>query len=107
MARQRRPVYALARFVVPPVIRFWVRLELQGALHIPASGPVIVAANHTSYFDPLCLGVFIDSAGREVRSLAKPDLFERRLMRFIILAPAQTPFYREPRDAASSLSAPV
>ena len=107
MARQRRPVYALAKFVVPPVIRFWVRVELQGALHIPASGPVIVAANHTSYFDPLCLGVFIDSAGREVRFLAKSELFEKRLMRFIMLGAGQIPVYRETRDAARSLSAAV
>jgi 1-acyl-sn-glycerol-3-phosphate acyltransferase len=107
MARQRTPVYTLAKLVVPPVIRFWVRLDMQGAHHIPASGPVIVAANHTSYFDPLCLGVFVDSAGRQVRFLAKSELFERPLMRFIMLGAGQIPVYRETRDAARSLSAAV
>ncbi len=107
MTHQRRPVYALAKLVVPPIIRFWVRLELQGALHIPASGPVIVAANHTSYFDPLCLGVFIDSTGRDVRFLAKSELFEKRSMRFIMLGAGQIPVYRETHDAARSLSAAV
>jgi 1-acyl-sn-glycerol-3-phosphate acyltransferase len=107
MARQRTPVYTLARLVVPPVIRFWVRLDMQGAHHIPASGPVIVAANHTSYFDPLCLGVFVDSAGRQVRFLAKSELFDRPLMRFIMLGAGQIPVYRETRDAARSLSAAV
>jgi len=107
MARQRTPVYTLARLVVPPVIRFWLRLDMQGAHHIPASGPVIVAANHTSYFDPLCLGVFVDSAGRQVRFLAKSELFERPLMRFIMLGAGQIPVYRESRDASRSLSAAV
>ncbi len=108
MARRRRmPVYTLAKLIVPPVIRFWVRLDMQGALHIPASGPVIVAANHVSYFDPLCLGVFVDSAGRQVRFLAKSELFEKRLMRFIMLGAGQIPVYRETRDASRSLSAAV
>jgi 1-acyl-sn-glycerol-3-phosphate acyltransferase len=107
MARQRTPVYTLARVVVPPVIRSWVRLDMQGAEHIPASGPVIVAANHVSYFDPLCLGVFVDSAGRQVRFLAKSELFEKPLMRFVMLGAGQIPVYRETRDASRSLSAAV
>jgi len=107
MARQRTPVYTLARLVVPPVVRSWVRLDMRGAEYVPASGPVIVAANHVSYFDPLCLGVFVDSAGRQVRFLAKSELFERPLMRFIMLGAGQIPVYRESRDASRSLSAAV
>jgi 1-acyl-sn-glycerol-3-phosphate acyltransferase len=107
MARQRTPVYTLAKVVVPPIIRSWVRLDMQGILYIPASGPVIVAANHVSYFDPLCLGVFIHSAGRQVRFLAKAELFQSRLMRFIMLGAGQIPVYRETRDASQALAAAV
>ncbi len=101
------PVYALAKAVVPPVIRFWVRLDMQGALHIPSRGPVIIAANHVSYFDPLCLGVFIDSAGRQVRFLAKAELFENPLMRWLMRGAGQIPVFRESRDASRSLAAAV
>jgi 1-acyl-sn-glycerol-3-phosphate acyltransferase len=96
-------VYALAKAVVPPVIRFWVRLECQGLLHVPADGPVIVAANHISYFDPLCLGTFVDAAGRQVRFLAKSELFEKRLLGWLLRSAGQIPVYRETRDAAQAL----
>jgi 1-acyl-sn-glycerol-3-phosphate acyltransferase len=103
MARRRQPVYALAKTVVPPVIRFWVRLDCQGLLHVPADGPVIVAANHISYFDPLCLGTFVDAAGRQVRFLAKSELFEKRLLGWVLRSAGQIPVYRETRDAAQAL----
>jgi 1-acyl-sn-glycerol-3-phosphate acyltransferase len=103
MARRRRPVYALANAVVPPVIRFWVRLDCQGLNHVPRQGPVIIAANHISYFDPLCLGVFIDAAGREVRFLAKSELYRNPLLGWVLRSAGQIPVYRESRDAARSL----
>jgi 1-acyl-sn-glycerol-3-phosphate acyltransferase len=98
------PVYTFARIVVPPVIRFWVRLDCGGLLNVPRQGPVIIAANHISYFDPLCLGVFVDSAGRQVRFLAKSELFERRLLGWVLRSAGQIPVHRETRDAARSLS---
>jgi 1-acyl-sn-glycerol-3-phosphate acyltransferase len=103
MARRRAPVYALAKAVVPPVIRFWVRLDCQGLPHIPRQGPVVIAANHISYFDPLCLGVFIDAAGRQVRFLAKSELFRNRLLGWVLRNARQIPVHRESRDAARSL----
>ena len=98
------PVYTFARIVVPPVIRFWVRLDCGGLVHVPRQGPVIIAANHISYFDPLCLGVFVESAGRRVRFLAKSELFERPLLGWTLRSAGQIPVYRETRDAAKSLS---
>ena len=85
MARRRAPIYALAKAIVPPVIRFWVRLDCQGLLNIPTHGPVIIAANHISYFDPLCLAVCIDAAGREVRFLAKSELFRNPLLGWLLV----------------------
>ncbi len=103
MERRRQPLYALAKAVVPPVIRFWVRLDCQGLLHVPRDGPVIVAANHISYFDPLCLGTFVDSAGRQARFLAKSELYEKRWLGFILRNAGQIPVYRETRDAGQAL----
>jgi 1-acyl-sn-glycerol-3-phosphate acyltransferase len=103
MAGRRYPVYTLAKTVVPPVIRFWVRLDCQGLLNIPKHGPVIIAANHISYFDPLCLGVLIDVAGRQVRFLAKSELFRNPLLGVILRGAGQIPVYRETRDAGQAL----
>jgi 1-acyl-sn-glycerol-3-phosphate acyltransferase len=103
MAARRYPVYTLAKVVVPPVIRFWVRLDCQGLLNIPSSGPVIIAANHISYFDPLCLGVAIHSAGRQVRFLAKSELFRNPLLGAILRGAGQIPVERETRGAGQAL----
>ena len=101
------PIYTLARTVVPPVIRFWVRLDCGGMPHVPREGPVIIAANHISYFDPLCLGSCVDAAGRQVRFLAKSELFKGRLLGWVLRGAGQIPVYRETRDAARSLAEAV
>ena len=103
MAGRRYPVYTLAKIVVPPVIRFWVRLDCQGLLNIPKQGPVIIAANHISYFDPLCLGTFIHTAGRQVRFLAKSELYRNPVLGAILRGAGQIPVYRETRDAHQAL----
>jgi 1-acyl-sn-glycerol-3-phosphate acyltransferase len=104
MAGRGHPVYTLAKVVVPPVIRFWVRLDCQGLLNIPRDGPVIIAANHISYFDPLCLGTFVDAAGRQVRFLAKSELYRNPLLGAILRGAGQIPVYRETRDAHLALT---
>jgi 1-acyl-sn-glycerol-3-phosphate acyltransferase len=100
---QREPIYTLARTVVPPVIRFWVRLECAGFDNVPAGGPVIVASNHISYFDPLCLGTCLDQAGRTVRFLAKAELFSNRWFGWALRGAGQIPVRRATRDAKLAL----
>jgi len=53
------------------------RIEVVGAERIPASGPVILAANHESIWDPFILGV---ATPREIHYMAKSELFESRLL---------------------------
>jgi 1-acyl-sn-glycerol-3-phosphate acyltransferase len=103
MARRRTPVYTVAKAVVPPLIRFWVRLDCQGLLNVPREGPVIIAANHISYFDPLCLGVCIDAAGRQVRFLAKSELYRNPVLGAVLRGAGQIPVYRDTRDAGQAL----
>jgi len=48
------------------------RVQVEGLEHLPASGPVILMANHQSMFDiPLCLGFL----GRTMGFVAKRELF--------------------------------
>jgi len=58
-------------------LRRLYRIEVVGAERIPASGPVILAANHESIWDPFILGV---ATPREIHYMAKSELFESRVL---------------------------
>jgi len=67
--------YRFAMAVCSPVLRGWGRLEVSGLEHLPADGPVLLAGNHDSYWDPVAVGV----AGlprRQVQALAKSSLWK-------------------------------
>ena len=57
------------------LLRRVYRIEVVGAERIPASGPVILAANHESIWDPFILGV---ATPREIHYMAKAELFASR-----------------------------
>lgn len=50
-----------------------LRVDVQGAEHVPASGPVILVSNHVSYLDFLLVG--LAARGRRVRFLARYDVW--------------------------------
>lgn len=54
--------------------RAFFDLEMSGRSHIPATGPVVLAANHLSLIDPPFVGLTIK---RNVRYLALEELFGR------------------------------
>jgi 1-acyl-sn-glycerol-3-phosphate acyltransferase len=48
--------YRLVRWTSIPLFRLYFPLSASGRQHVPAEGPLIVAANHASYLDPAVLG---------------------------------------------------
>jgi 1-acyl-sn-glycerol-3-phosphate acyltransferase len=75
-------------------LRVFFRWEFIGLEKIPRSGPVIVAANHISYFDPLCHAYAIDRAKRRMRFFAKSELWKNPFLRFILGHAHQIPVER-------------
>ena len=67
------PVYLLAATISWPVVKVGFRLRARGTEHLPEGG-FVLAANHTSNFDPwpLALPLF---PRRQVRFMAKSELF--------------------------------
>lgn len=47
---------SLARRVVRPVLRSWLRLVVDDEHHVPTEGPVIIASTHASHADSMALG---------------------------------------------------
>ncbi len=64
--------YRAAGLVVKPLMRFWFRIRVDGAQHIPAEGPVILASNHLSNIDPVLVASAIR---RPVAFMSKSELF--------------------------------
>src|SRR5256885_16309850 len=57
-----------------PVVRLLFRLRATGLEHLPAQGGFVLAANHTSNFDPWPLGLPL-LPRRQLRFMAKVELF--------------------------------
>jgi 1-acyl-sn-glycerol-3-phosphate acyltransferase len=69
------PTYRFAMAASTPGVKWWGRLEVTGLEHLPADGPVLLAGNHDSYWDPVAIGI----AGlpkRQIRALAKSSLWK-------------------------------
>ena len=68
-----RIYYSVAALSLP-VVRFVFRLRATGLEHLPAEGGFVLAANHTSNFDPWPLGIPL-FPHRQLRFMAKSELF--------------------------------
>ena len=68
-------VYWLVRAMLQPFFHIYFRLSRIGREHIPAEGPVIVAANHRSFLDPFVIATM---ARRPMYYVAKKELFGAR-----------------------------
>ncbi len=66
----------LVRLCLPRRAFPYARFDVAGIEHVPRRGPVIVAANHRSYFDVVAVGLTVLEAGRHPRALAKKELFD-------------------------------
>jgi 1-acyl-sn-glycerol-3-phosphate acyltransferase len=87
-------MYAVARAILVPFLKLFFRWRVIGAQNIPKKGPVIVACNHISYFDPLCHAYMINAGGRKCRFFAKSELWKNPFLRFVLTHAHQIPVER-------------
>ncbi len=50
---------SVVRLSLRPALKAWLRLTVEGAAHVPDTGPVLVASTHQSHADSLAIGVAI------------------------------------------------
>jgi 1-acyl-sn-glycerol-3-phosphate acyltransferase len=74
-------VYWTVRAFFQPFFHVYFRLSRIGREHIPASGPVIFAANHRSFLDPFVIGAM---SRRPLYFVAKKELFRKPLQRWFL-----------------------
>ena len=86
-------MHAFIRFLLERLVRlFYHTIAVSGARRIPASGPVIVVANHPNgLIDPVILGLALN---RPVAFLAKSTFFSNPVARLAMDAFGAIPVYR-------------
>ena len=73
--------------VYPPVIAFAktmfrvldMKIEVDGAEHVPSTGGAVLASNHVSYLDFIFAGLGARPAKRLVRFMAKQSVFDHKI----------------------------
>ena len=73
--------YDVAKVLVTGIARTLFRFRVVGAEKVPKTGPLIVAANHISNFDPPLLGIALP---RPVAYMAKKELFAMPVVKQLI-----------------------
>lgn len=91
------PMYRFAMAVCTPIVRWWGRMEVSGLEHLPLEGPVLLAGNHDSYWDPIAVGA-AGLSRRQVRALAKSSLWKPGLGK-VLDGMGQIPIVRGAGDA--------
>ncbi len=91
--------YRFAMAVCRP-LALWGRMNVEGAEAIPRSGPLLIVGNHDSQIDPVLIGM----AGikrRQIRALAKSDLWDKPGLAPVLNGMGQIPIERAAGDAGA------
>jgi 1-acyl-sn-glycerol-3-phosphate acyltransferase len=91
-------IYSILRFLVRIAVRvFFKSIHITNKENIPASGPLIIVANHPSTFmDPLVIATIVK---REIFFLAKGEAFKSGFAKFLLPKLNMIPVYRKQDDA--------
>ncbi|MFY9780761.1 MAG: lysophospholipid acyltransferase family protein [Candidatus Baltobacteraceae bacterium] len=92
------PVYRFVAWLVKVLLQIFWRFRVVDAEKVPLAGPVILACNHVSYFDPPVLGCALR---RPVRYMAKQELFTIPLLGPFIRALGAYPVDRSRHTGAA------
>ena len=93
-------LYAVLRLIARIALRWYYRsIEVLGREHVPAAGPVILAANHNNALvDALIVAT---SISRQVRLTAKATLLDHPVSRLVVLAAGIVPLRRRADERAN------
>lgn len=93
-----RPYYRFMRFLSQAAFILYFRGRMFGRERVPLAGPVVLACNHQSFFDPLCATLGLP---REGNYLARDTLFRNPVFRRLIASLNAFPVKRGAADVAA------
>jgi len=91
-------LYALCRPLAWALTRLVCRYRVSGREHVPLSGPLLVVANHLSWYDPILLALVLR---RRVWFFAKIEVFRWPVVGWLCRLTGQIPVHRGEGDRAA------
>lgn len=88
--------YSPVRLILRPLLRSWLRLNVEGAEHVPTQGPVLIASTHLSHGDSLAIAV---ATGRPVFFLGDLKLVSTPVLGPLLPKLGMIPLRRGEADA--------
>lgn len=88
------PFYWFGSRFVRYFSRIFLRFRMEGFEHVPRSGPLIVACNHISFWDPPLVG---SNFPRILHFLAKAELFQNKVFGAMLRGYNSIPIQRGPQ----------
>jgi len=95
-------IYFISRNILKALFKIFFRLRIIGAGNCPKNGPLIIAPNHASFFDPLIAGFAVP---RKLNFMARESLFRNRVFGKIISSVNAFPLKREGADLVAMRAA--
>jgi 1-acyl-sn-glycerol-3-phosphate acyltransferase len=89
--------YRTAWLAFNAIFRTYFRCRFHGGERVPATGPVVLAANHASFIDPPLIG---SGTGRQIHFLARDTLFKNPVLGAILRSWEVVPVDRDGAGAA-------
>src|SRR5579859_2629664 len=90
--------YIVLRSAFRVFTRLICRYRVSGREHVPLQGPLLVVANHLSWYDPILLGVALR---RRVWFFTKSEMFRWPIIGAACKATGQIPVHRGESDRAA------
>lgn len=90
--------YSIMKVILWPFFKLAYRFSVVGADNMPATGPVLLVANHISYLDPVVLGL---ASRRHISFMAKEELFKIFGLAWVVRRLKAFPVKRETFDRAA------
>jgi 1-acyl-sn-glycerol-3-phosphate acyltransferase len=90
--RTHGTAFELVRVLTAPARRGLIRLRVDGTEHLPADGPVILVANHVSFFDSVLL---MFSLPRPVAFIGKAEYTDNPITNWLFCGAGMIPVRRD------------
>lgn len=91
-------LYSVLKSIATFFLKVFFRLQVFGRENIPCQGGFILASNHSSYLDPVAVGV---ASSRKLNFLAKQELFSRPLFSWVLRHVGAFPIKRDSADLSA------